>query len=267
MDVFVDGERVSRQKLSVGTHEYTVATDLDNAPHIIRIAKATEASSGYWRVDSLDADRFFVVPEKSDLKIAFIGDSITAGYGALGTTDEGYTVDNSDGTRTYAYVAAQELGAEYDIVAHSGICVEAYQYSSLNMATLYNQYSYWNTQSYTVTFDADVVVLNLGTNDASYMLEHKDYIEQFAVDYQEFLTDLRTKYPNAYIICLYGMMRQDVDTIGGIKKAVSAMKDSKIIYNPFVITSNFGGGGNHPTAEAQETWGKALATYIQGLQF
>jgi hypothetical protein len=270
MRVFVDGNAGVRKTLQAGTHDYVVADDLSEGCHVIRIVKGTEECSARWQVDSFFADGFFVAPEKSDLKIQFIGDSITAGYGVFGSRNQEYSVDNSDATKTYAYLAAQELDADYSILAYSGICTKAYHWAkNINMVTLYQQFSFNKRNRYNTDFDADVVVLNLGTNEDSYLStpEGSGYGAKFPSDYQEFLQTLRMDYPNAYIICLYGMASESSAIQQGIQGAIAMMQDDKIVYNPFEFVGNGEGANGHPTVTAHETWGEALAAYIKTLDF
>ena len=171
--VFVDGKPLStRIKIDAASKDYVIADDMGEGYHTVRIVKATEESSAQWKIASFKADKFFVLPEKSDLKIEFIGDSITAGYGVIGSYGQSYSVDNSDCSKSYAYVAADILDADYSVVAWSGICTKLYYWcSNLNMTTLYKQISNSNKKTYAFDFDADVVVVNLGTNEASYIQE------------------------------------------------------------------------------------------------
>lgn len=266
MQVFVDGATTgTRLEISSGTKKYTVAEDLTDGYHKIRIVKATEDQN--WRINSFEATAFATVAEKSDLKIEFIGDSITAGYAVLGSTGDAWSVDNSDCANSYAYFAAQELQADYSTIACSGICTKAYHWqSNLNMATMYKRVSNIKTQEYAFNFNPDVVVLNLGTNEASYLSGNgANYGDIFPNDYQEFLTYLRQKNPNAYIICLYGMMGKNSVIESGITTAVKNMNDEKIVYNPFQFDANTLGGAGHPSVSAQKIWGNALAQYIQTL--
>ncbi len=269
MRVFSDGivSGGSRMAVSKGSHEY-VFDNLGEGLHVVRIVKCTEEQqNANWDVKSFTAEKFFAVPEKSGLKIEFIGDSITAGHGAIGYGDE-QTIQNSDATKAYAYLTAHELRADYSVIAASGICTEAYHWlKSLNMKTLYNQISSSNTKPYAFDFDADVVVVNLGTNEASYIqtMEGGAYGEQFPTDYQEFLEVVREKNPDAYIICLYGMGEKNYAIHAGIQKAVEAMRDEKIAYNPFVIEGNGAGGNGHPNSAAHKKWAEDLTAYIQTL--
>ena len=269
MRVFVDnlptGERIA---LSAGEKEYTVASGLEEGRHTVRIVKCTEESNAYWIVKAFSADKFFQMSEKSNLKIEFIGDSITAGHGSRGGAGEAHTIDNSDAAKTSAYLTAHALEADYSIIAWSGICTKAYHWgNSINMATLYNQISYHNSASYEVSFDADVVVVNLGTNEASYIStpEGNAYAGQFPTDYRAFLETVRANNPNAYIICLYGMMGKTSIVDSSIRSAVETLGDAKIVYNPFSIYADLAGANGHPSATAHKSYSEALVEYIKTL--
>ncbi|MBE5747602.1 MAG: hypothetical protein E7352_05480 [Clostridiales bacterium] len=270
MRIFIDGSESGRRTpVSMGTKDYAVASNLEDGLHIARIVKCTEEQQGaHWDIQSFSADGFFTVPEKSDLKIEFIGDSITAGHGSIGYAGQVHSIDNSDATKTYAYFTAQALQADYSIVAWSGICAKAYHWcANLNMATLYNQVSNQNQTAYAFDFGADIVVVNLGTNESSYLgtSAGSSYGAEFPSDYKEFLETIRAKNPNAYIICLYGMMGRHNTIHMGIQQAIEELADEKIVYNPFEIVADWAGGNGHPGTLAHQGWGNELTAYINTL--
>jgi lysophospholipase L1-like esterase len=136
------------------------------------------------------------------------------------------------------------------------------------MNTLYTKNSSRDNTKYSFDFNPDIIVLNLGTNEASYLdpgYGGSKYAEQFPADYKDMLTLVRSKNPNAYIICLYGMMGNASTIDTGIRVALNNINDSKIVYNPFTIAANTQGADAHPTSSAQEAWGKTLADYIKTL--
>ena len=134
--VYVDNDKVGERILvSSSTTKYTLAKNLTAGQHAIRIGNTSERAL---RIASFEAEQFWAVPEKSDLKIEVIGDSITAGYGVWGYPGEGWSLTNSDGTNTYAYNAVQALNADYSIIASSGICVTNTNATfKKNMETMY----------------------------------------------------------------------------------------------------------------------------------
>lgn len=268
MRVFVDNDTVGeRIFIPAGTKEYTVARNLEDGRHTVRMVKSTEEKNAYWIVKSFSADKFFQVAEKSELKIEFIGDSITAGHGSIGPAGEGHSIANSDAAKTYAYLTAHALDADYSVVAWSGICAKAHHWgNSINMAMLYERTSYYNDAAYS-GFDADVVIVNLGTNEASYIStpEGHGYAEQFPADYLAFLQTVRAKNPNAHIICLYGMMGKAGAVDTGIRNAIAELGDEKIVYNPFTFYADFAGSNGHPSATAHRVYSEGLTAYIKTL--
>ncbi len=264
MRVWIDDVELNdRLTLNPATQKYVIANGLDDTYHKIRMVKATEMQDASWDITSFEADNFAVVPEKQSLKIEFVGDSLTAGYGSLGAEGSRRTVENSDPTRTYAYYTSHQLNADYSVVAMSGICAKAYHWSpTLNMYTLYQQTSSVNTSAYGFDFAPDIVVLNLGTNEADYIAKNPTYATQFPTDYKDMLTLIRSKNPNAYIICLFGFSSNDSAVNSGINTAIEQMNDDKIIYNPFALTPNTSGASGHPSATAQAGWAEQLVNYI-----
>ena len=270
MKVFInDDTEGTKIDIKAGTSRYLIAQNLENVYHKIRIVKATELQDATWQIHSFSATQFASVVEKSALKVEFIGDSITAGYGVLGQPNMPKTVENSDGTSAYAYLTAQALGANYSIVAWSGICTKAYYWcKDIHMHDLYQYVSYKNKTEYTETEHPDVIVVNLGTNDAGYLSGEYGgaaYGEQFPTDYKGFLQMLRMKHPNAYIICLYGMLGKNGVIDSGIQTAIEKMNDAKIVYNPFTFSADASGAAGHPSATAQKDWATALTKYISSL--
>lgn len=126
MRVFIDDDTEGRRlAVSIGTKSYVVAQGLEAGNHKIRIVKITEMQDATWEVQSFSAEGFFAAPAKSELKLEFIGDSITAGYGVLGKQSDQKTIMNSDASKTYAYLTAQKMNADYSVIAWSGICTKA----------------------------------------------------------------------------------------------------------------------------------------------
>lgn len=266
--VMVDGERHERIKLTPDQTTYTLVSGLSSGRHKIRIVNSSESQLGQIQIGALFAEEFYAAPEKSDFNIEFIGDSITAGFGSIGVKGEARTAKNSDACSTYAYFTAEKLGVDYSTVAVSGICVTADLWNTgVNMEMVYSQQTPRNTTAYEFKKQPNVIVLNLGTNDASYLSSNASYGTQFPYDYVRFLQYIRAKNPNAYILCLYGFTTKNATISNGIEAAVQEMKDSKIRY----LSEGFSGDGSgvvgHPPVGAQRRWGDTLATYIQKLMY
>ena len=259
-----DAEEYQRILIFGGAKTYTLVSGLQKGFHTIRLIKSSEVYDGQIRIGSLLSEGFYTAPEKSNFRIEFVGDSITAGYGALGATGAPRTVENSDACSSYAYYTAQKLGVDYSMVAIQGICVKANMWLQDCMSDIYKLLSPLNPIPYDFADKADVVVVNLGTNDAGYITS-KDfsYSEQFPQDYLALLQYIRTKNPNAYILCLYGFMGKQDSVDDGIKKVVEEFNDEKTVYLTSGFFQNGLGANGHPSWYAQQEWGELLAEYIE----
>lgn len=263
--IFLDGdEEGSFQRLQTGS-AYALADGLEKGLHTVRVLKSSEIYDGQIVLKGFAAEQFVGTPEKPELKIEFIGDSLTTGYGALGSGGP-RTVENSDGCGSFAYYAARKLNADFSMIALQGICVKAYMWqTSLNMADMYPLVSPLTDREYSFDEEADVVVLNLGTNDASYISsKDKNYAARFEEDYADFLRYLRSRHGGAYIVCVYGMMGKNADVDSGIMNAVEKLNDDKISYISSFAADAAGANG-HPSRAAHEAAGNSLALYIENL--
>ena len=264
--VYIDGDTTGEfKKLTQGA--YTLAEGLEDGIHTVRMLKASEGDRGKFTVNSFEAEEFLRIPEKSNLKMEFIGDSITAGYGNLAASgSETWSITNSDGCVSYAALTGQQLNADFSVVALSGICLKTDRWgANINMTELHSYVSYRNRTAYTYDPDMGVVVLALGTNDAG-AIDSSDInynATQFRTDYAAFLRHLRTIYPNAYVVCIYGMMGLNSSVKNGIQKALSDVNDEKMSYLAF--SRNGEGANSHPSALAHTLYADQLTTYIKGL--
>ena len=109
-----------------------------------------------------------------------------SGYGIV----SGYSGDGSK-------VSEQTLPQYYDKL---GFSYGAY------MGTYYAQDVEWDFTKR----QPDVIVINLGTNDNSYVKGAKDKKQEYVTEYVEFLKKVREKNPNATIICTLGIMGSEL---------------------------------------------------------
>ncbi|MBQ7294300.1 MAG: hypothetical protein IJW79_11245, partial [Clostridia bacterium] len=116
--VVVDG--VEQKNFALANGINYIATGLDYGKHSFKIMNQ-DGYSGVVNINGVTLrGTFEEAPADSDLLIEFIGDSITHGCG-LGSAD--YSAGTNDGTLTYAFLAAKELGADYTIMANGGMGV------------------------------------------------------------------------------------------------------------------------------------------------
>lgn len=226
--VFVNGKSVCDETL---TGEKTLYLTLTQKSSVVRLVKLSEAmySSIYVSGISVCSNSDIEPTEKSALSIEFIGDSITCGYGIDAGTVGYFSTSTENCTKTYAYLTAQNLGADYSAICYSGYGVySGYTLGGRNPAVLLPEYkkAYYTDEIGRWSFaenQSDVVVINLGTNDASYCAGSTYLRGQFVSAYKELLSAVRENNPAAHVLCILGDMNNSM--FSSIEKAVDEYKN------------------------------------------
>lgn len=205
--IIIDGNRRQRFAVVSGA-EKLIIEGLTHKRHRVEVLKVTESDNPilFDSISLLGKDAGFNNPPfNSPRRIEFIGDSITAGYGVLANhTESAYNTYQQDGSYSYAYLTAEKLDADARHICISGkgiACNCEGNYSDVKTGEYYNR----QTRLGGVCNDGwepQVVVLNIGTNDA--VGNAKD--EEFIVAARDILGKLRARYNNAEIIWVYGVM-------------------------------------------------------------
>ena len=179
---------------------------LENVPageHTIRFIKVTGytlARAHLWSVAIDDGIMKKTAPADKDLYIEFLGDSISCGWGNIGGHTGAYT--DQDGSLAYPYMVAEALNADYSIMALSG---KGVIYGTPNFQDNYLHASPMRTTDEEYAFDrkADIVVINLGTNEEG---NHADK-DKFGEAYLELLESIFEKNGTDCIVyCVWGAM-------------------------------------------------------------
>jgi lysophospholipase L1-like esterase len=177
VDLIIDGNEPTVIS-NVAETSVTTPSGLSQGSHTVELRKRSETLFGTIVVGDITSDGTTSADAIPERKIEFIGDSITVGYVLDGTYPCTNTAALEDNPKTYAALAAESLGADYNIVACSGKgLVRNYVSETVDtsplMPELYTRYGADDADnSYTYPSDwvADAVVINLGTNDFSYIL-------------------------------------------------------------------------------------------------
>ena len=163
------------------------------------------------------------------LKLEFIGDSITCGYGVEGVWEKDvFTTKQERPDLAYAYLTAQALGAEYELVSRSGIGLISCYTDPLTV-TLPNTAEPLMSQLWPYTdrylsyklgiepevwdesrYSPDIVVINLGTNDTSWVRGLEDRRISFVNLYEQLLEAVHRRSPKARILGCLGVMGQEL---------------------------------------------------------
>lgn len=222
--VYVDGVRVVDTLLDKQEVTVTAFEEDKIATHLIRVIKLSESAMSTCGIAKIETDGTIVPTECRDKLIEFVGDSITCGYGVDDEDrDHHFATGTEDMTRAYAYKTAERLRADYSMVSFSGYgIVSGYTATGDKMGhqlvpDYYEKFGFsygtylgkYRPQEFTWDFtlrQPDMVVVNLGTNDMSYVLDKNDRREEFIAGYVEFLTVIGKHNPDVPIVCTLGVM-------------------------------------------------------------
>lgn len=185
---------------------------LADGEHTLRLVKRTEGSMAEASLLGLrlaDGGRLLDPPPARPLRLAFFGDSITAGACNGDVADDQYDdLYPHDGTRAYGAVTATRLGADYVGIAVSGIGITA-TWHDLLMPDVWDRVAPRKDAPPAPPESPapDVVLLNLGQNDHGFPASKGQSIaKDFGPRYLAFVRQLRGRYPQAKIVLLMGGM-------------------------------------------------------------
>lgn len=228
--VFINDEEKPSRRFALDQEEkaYLLYENTEVRKTRIRLVKYSEVAFGKVGIKSIiiDGSNAPKPTVKRQRKLEFIGDSITCGYGNEGVldVDEFKTVQENP-WEAYAATAARALDADYHLISWSGIGVISnyteeevpddswlmpamYQFTdkATDLALHKQPPQLWDPGKYI----PDCIIINLGTNDASYTKNISDRVETFGKEYNKFVRNVRALNPNSKILCSLGIMGQDL---------------------------------------------------------
>lgn len=284
--VYINGERVLDEMINKYMTDYTVFESETPQDVTVSIVKLSESSSSTFSIGDIKVTGTTIKPTaEKDLLIEFIGDSITCGYG-VDDPDENnhFSTRTEDVTKTYAYLTAQALDADYSMVSYSGHGIIS-GFTTGDKVTSQLVPPYYTKLGYSRTpnphfdplelewdFDKrqpDVIVINLGTNDDSYTGSDAARQEEFRAEYVEFLKTIRENNPDAKILCTLGIMGDRLFPV--IEQAVAdytaETSDTNVYTMKFDVQSAADGYGAdwHPSPVTHEKAAEKLVAEIEAL--
>ena len=233
----------------------------------VRIILLSEGSHGAIGIKSINintcSEKAIKPSEYKDLRIEYIGDSITCAWGIESASEaDPFKTTTQNFELTYAFLSAKELDADYSGVCYSGSGVAGGGNQMPKVYTKTNAFTSYSEEWDFDKFPNDIIVINLGTNDMAYAAEskHDEYIQE----YTNFLGLIREKNPDAYIICTLGMMGCET-LFPLIEKAITLFGDKKV--SGFLLPAQKAedgiGSQYHPNKITHAKAGKIVAEKIQ----
>ncbi len=237
--VEIDGYDMYRFMLEEGLHKVCImrgfaSDDVKN----IRIFRETQASNTVILLKALYSDGEFKPLEKRAYKIEFFGDSITSGEGLAGAKGLNHWIPAVFSSRNnYAMLVASALNADWSVVSQSGWGVYSDWQNNINNAIPHcydyvckpAKHSSQTELGASELYDfenapTDIAIINLGANDNG-AFAAPAWSDENGISYQlkslpngepepesaklitdaiyNFCSAIRTKNPNALIICCY----------------------------------------------------------------
>jgi hypothetical protein len=252
----------------------------------VRIVKMSENQYAYTAVNKFIMNENALVQKTSEKKkrIEFIGDSITCGFGNEGNPGDEFTTGTENPLKAYGALTAQKLDCDFTLVAWSGIGIisswippeaeepnidvlvpKVYPYVDFG---LFMRKGWIPNGAYDYERDfCDAVVVNLGTNDASYTRDNATRRQAFQTAYQEFLRYLRATHKNSPIICTSGAMTDLLNY--EIEEAVVTVR--KVDHDELIFHMQFSqpdaedgeGAVGHPSMIRHEKMAETLSDWIK----
>ena len=310
ISVLLNDVRISRMMVPAGKQKFCVLRNLN--PEVVkrvRISKDTQAmkddTGHFLSIDAIYTDGEVVPIKEHELKIEFIGDSITSGEGLIGAkTEEEWVSCFFDSVNHYGNLTATKLNAEFRVLSQSGWGVISGwdNNPSLSIPGIYDYTCASNVSEEGKKFGAleqhdftswqpDIVVINLGTNDNSAFnnpewvspdgnitrklrltengQKHPDDVKQFEDGVTAFLKQVRQNNPNATIIWCYGVLGCDIEPNirNGINQYQEQTEDNRVNYLHFPsMTEEQCGARWHPGPLAHQMMADLLVEKIKELQ-
>lgn len=269
LSVYIDGTFSREISLKAGTFNYTVAENLPEGMHTIKIVAQYAHTSS--TLNSISLNGVLHQADSRDTYIEFIGDSSFAGYGMSPTNE-------NDATKTLVYTAIESLDVDYSLFAQGGIGIA---YSGTEGHTINKKYPYQSNARDTVTpyvptRTPDLIVFALGQNDDGQWYskgqnnpDHPVYnYTTFDAAFAEFIGTLDS---------LYGEKKIPIVFVNGIitveGRDIGTNRVEYLIENIYVpagydmsvcpVTTDRNGFESHSTPEGAKIQGVELAEFIR----
>ena len=214
-------------------------------------------------------------PKDNDLLIEFVGDSITCGLGNLVKNGDQMSGHSQNGYKAYGTQTAVMLSADWSNISQSGSAlVNISGMPNAHMPTRYKQAvasktDLWNFEA---NRKADIVVVNLGTND--YGLLHrsgytttdqkKEMFGAAAYDFAKQIIEANGK--DVKIVFAFGLMTTAPNVIDECyKETINKLKTTDGFSNAYYcrLPTDNTGGDSHPTVAGDLAAARVLAEFIK----
>ncbi|MBQ9558296.1 MAG: hypothetical protein IJU94_06825 [Clostridia bacterium] len=264
LQVWVDGDRMTRIKTALGEDDYVAAYGLEDREHTAKILLVSETQWHPFAFLAAETDGEILPPPEApagQLKFDCYGDSLTCGVGTIRGWP-GPDSDWQDSTLAHAYRVVEHFGGDgqYTAISGWGVMRGYCGDEPSNVPRVFDCTTMATEEKYDVASrDADYIIVMLGTNDVAKPFER----ETLRDAYVSFFKKLRAVSPRAKIYC------------STTEAAVPALDDAAKLFSetysvgavrvdiPKTGHPDYAGSYGHPGGE----WGRDVAAcYIAAIE-
>ena len=284
--VFVNGEFKSKLKLDRDRAEYVLFESDKSEKVTVRLMRFSENNFGKLGIIDLKSDGEISPTSDKDNRIEFIGDSITCGYGVEAASEnETFCTETENPAEAYAVMTAEAIDADFNLISWSGnglltqwipperdvpdvsvpLMPDIYKWTDFGG---YAFEGFDKPQDYDFCdFEPQLVVINLGTNDASYTRGIPERVKAFGEAYCALLDLVREKRPTAKIICCLGIMNNELCNEVERQVKLRNKKDKEVYFlrQELIGNGETYGADWHPGKQAQKRIADQLTGFIESI--
>lgn len=310
VSILLNEVRVSRVMVTKGRQKFCVFRNLSpDVEKRVRISKDTQAmkddTGHFLSMDAIYTDGEVAPYEERELKLEFIGDSITSGEGLIGAKkEEDWVSCFFDSVFHYGNLTATKLNAEFRVISQSGWGVISAWDNNPNtvIPSIYDLTCGSNVGEEGKKFGSlephdfaswqpDYIIINLGTNDSGAFnnpewvsadgtnrhklrlteegKKHPDDLQRFEDGVTAFVKQVRKNNPKAMILWCYGILGDDMEEgiLNGIRTYQSESNDNRVSYLHFpAMTEEQCGARWHPGTAAHQMMAELLVEKLKELR-
>ena len=253
----------------------------------VRFRKLSECTQSLLAIQEIQTDGWIEPLEEQGIRIEFIGDSITCGYGVEGKNgQETFTTATENAGKSYAGLITDWMGSMSMLTCFSGHgIVSGYtdDPEKRNVSELVPPYyekvgrnGFELPSGRTVTeiswdfsaWQPEKILVNLGTNDLSWCADREARKDLFRRQYKEFLAMVRRNNPGAMILCVLGIMGTGLNEtmVQAVNEYRAESGDPRIHSMTLQDqdAARYGCGANyHPNEKSQQRLAEKIQAFIQ----
>ena len=303
--VITDGDEENARRIRVekGMHTYSLCENEEGKQIRVRVVKLSEARNDKTGIACLRTDAEVYPSQGKDLKLLFIGDSLTAGYGVNVMMPQYapyvFSTMDEDVRKAYPYLTANALDADFQMVCESGDgiisrCIDPgmdlpdttdlipFMYPYVDKHTeeivrivLSSRGGHYEEPGDTVPgpnglsvydpseFVPDIIITNLGANDCTFTKGIARREEHFMKRYADFLRALSLDYPAARRLVTYGLTEK---SLSQACREAAMLSDSAYLELPLQDPADGFGAAEHPSAETHRKTAALLTEKIRAMR-